>query len=305
MSAMGDDRLSDLPDCLLHSILSLLKARQVVQTCVLSRRWEHIWRSVPCLDIDHRDLGSSVELFEEFADNLLARRCASSPLDTFRLNAGPTCCTSSSSPCRWIRRAFKYHSPAVVDVRGGASHRVVLRPLLPGPHRLARLHLHNACLLEGHDAQGQLASALASGFPVLQALELRNCSYWLRRIESSSLKSLTIHSCHNNAKEDVVIAAPRLASLRLGILFNRERRHRRYLQLRGGGFTVSEAPSLVDASISVVDCVPSTVVQSDQISLQTLALFGTLRKLLGSLAKSTVISLELSGFKATVSMSIS
>ncbi|CAN6372810.1 unnamed protein product [Urochloa humidicola] len=48
----GPDLLSALPDCLLHVIMSLLKARQVVQTCVLSTRWRDLWRSVPCLDID-------------------------------------------------------------------------------------------------------------------------------------------------------------------------------------------------------------------------------------------------------------
>ncbi|KAF8700186.1 hypothetical protein HU200_034563 [Digitaria exilis] len=46
------DRLSALPDCLLHVIMSSLKARQVVQTCVLSKRWRHLWGSVPCLDVD-------------------------------------------------------------------------------------------------------------------------------------------------------------------------------------------------------------------------------------------------------------
>ncbi|CAD6253215.1 unnamed protein product [Miscanthus lutarioriparius] len=52
-SGGGDlDRLSALPDCLLHVILSSLRARQVVQTCVLSTRWRHLWRSVPCLDVD-------------------------------------------------------------------------------------------------------------------------------------------------------------------------------------------------------------------------------------------------------------
>ncbi|CAN6381683.1 unnamed protein product [Urochloa humidicola] len=50
----GDpDRLSALPDSLLHAIMSNLKARQTVQTCVLGRRWRHLWRSVPCLDVDH------------------------------------------------------------------------------------------------------------------------------------------------------------------------------------------------------------------------------------------------------------
>ncbi|CAN6184857.1 unnamed protein product [Urochloa humidicola] len=46
------DRLSALPDCLLHVIMSSLKARQAVQTCVLSTRWRDLWRSVPCLDVD-------------------------------------------------------------------------------------------------------------------------------------------------------------------------------------------------------------------------------------------------------------
>ncbi|CAL4991861.1 unnamed protein product [Urochloa decumbens] len=48
----GPDLLSALPDCLLHVIMSSLKARQAVQTCVLSTRWRDLWRSVPCLDID-------------------------------------------------------------------------------------------------------------------------------------------------------------------------------------------------------------------------------------------------------------
>ncbi|CAL4983551.1 unnamed protein product [Urochloa decumbens] len=48
----GPDRLSALPDCILHVIMSFMKARQAVQTCVLSKRWRYLWHSVPCLDID-------------------------------------------------------------------------------------------------------------------------------------------------------------------------------------------------------------------------------------------------------------
>ncbi|CAL4983549.1 unnamed protein product [Urochloa decumbens] len=51
-SAGGPDRLSALPDCLIHVIMSFMKSRQAVQTCVLSRRWRYLWHSVPCLDID-------------------------------------------------------------------------------------------------------------------------------------------------------------------------------------------------------------------------------------------------------------
>ncbi|CAL4986890.1 unnamed protein product [Urochloa decumbens] len=51
-SGGGPDRLSALPDCLIHVIMSFMKSRQAVQTCVLSRRWRYLWHSVPCLDID-------------------------------------------------------------------------------------------------------------------------------------------------------------------------------------------------------------------------------------------------------------
>ncbi|KAL6650735.1 hypothetical protein ACP70R_009660 [Stipagrostis hirtigluma subsp. patula] len=48
------DRLSELPDCVLQdAILSHLTTRQAARTSVLSRRWRHLWRGVPCVDIDH------------------------------------------------------------------------------------------------------------------------------------------------------------------------------------------------------------------------------------------------------------
>ncbi|CAO2042340.1 unnamed protein product [Urochloa humidicola] len=89
----GEDRLSALPDDLLHAILSSVKARQVVQTSVLSRRWRSLWRSVPCLDVDEDDFRISPmsrkdigDKFEDFVDFLLLGR-GGSVLDTFRLCA--------------------------------------------------------------------------------------------------------------------------------------------------------------------------------------------------------------------------
>uniref|UniRef100_K3ZL70 F-box domain-containing protein n=1 Tax=Setaria italica TaxID=4555 RepID=K3ZL70_SETIT len=40
-------------------------ARQVVQTCVLSKRWRHLLRSVPCLDVDHDEFKKTARASED------------------------------------------------------------------------------------------------------------------------------------------------------------------------------------------------------------------------------------------------
>ena len=90
-----EDRLSSLPDDLLHSIMSFLTSRQAVQTCVLSRRWVGHWRSAPCLSIDQREFNElefwaasktlKTVRFVNFVDNLLMFHRAES-LDTFKFH---------------------------------------------------------------------------------------------------------------------------------------------------------------------------------------------------------------------------
>ncbi|KAJ3687296.1 hypothetical protein LUZ61_016460 [Rhynchospora tenuis] len=53
VSSSGDcDLISTMPDPILHRILGLLKAKEAVQTCVLSKRWQHLWTSLPSLHFD-------------------------------------------------------------------------------------------------------------------------------------------------------------------------------------------------------------------------------------------------------------
>uniref|UniRef100_A0A0D3GWB4 F-box domain-containing protein n=1 Tax=Oryza barthii TaxID=65489 RepID=A0A0D3GWB4_9ORYZ len=46
------NRFSDLPDELLHHVMSYLTAQQAVQTSVLSRRWQNVWASIKWLKAD-------------------------------------------------------------------------------------------------------------------------------------------------------------------------------------------------------------------------------------------------------------
>ncbi|KAL8549979.1 hypothetical protein ACS0TY_008706 [Phlomoides rotata] len=44
------DRLSELPQSLILHILSFLRMRDVVKTTLLSKRWENLWTTLPCLN---------------------------------------------------------------------------------------------------------------------------------------------------------------------------------------------------------------------------------------------------------------
>ncbi|XP_058736355.1 putative F-box/LRR-repeat protein At4g15060 isoform X1 [Vicia villosa] len=57
-----EDRLSDLPDCIVLDIFSFLNAKQVVQTSVLSTRWHHLWKYLPTLSL----VSSHFDNFDDF-----------------------------------------------------------------------------------------------------------------------------------------------------------------------------------------------------------------------------------------------
>ncbi|KAK6140658.1 hypothetical protein DH2020_025592 [Rehmannia glutinosa] len=44
------DRISELPQGILHHILSFLSQKQAVQTCVLSKSWRYVWSTRPKID---------------------------------------------------------------------------------------------------------------------------------------------------------------------------------------------------------------------------------------------------------------
>lgn len=60
----GEDRISSLPDDLLVHILSYLHTRESVSTCVLSKRWVHVFKGLTSLRLDD-EKGSLIDVLEE------------------------------------------------------------------------------------------------------------------------------------------------------------------------------------------------------------------------------------------------
>uniref|UniRef100_A0ACD5UHP9 Uncharacterized protein n=2 Tax=Avena sativa TaxID=4498 RepID=A0ACD5UHP9_AVESA len=265
------DRLSELPDCLLQSILSSLRARQVVQTTALSRRWRDVWRGVLRLDIDQREFQAaeapadrdgrrdkSVELeewarFDDFADNLLLHHGGGGgddgdnlPLDALRLHVVDKRDSSRRRLPRytrwleWVHGCLDRYRPTALEIHSDFDMTVDLR-LMGLRSDLTRL---NTLRLNGVlHAGGFGDSDDSSVCPQLEHVEFSSCAIGFEGVVTArTLKKLVVNRCwrRNDTKEEAAprprVQAPALTSLRLVVTFQDD-------------IWVFEMPSLVEASI--------------------------------------------------------
>ncbi|XP_050236914.1 F-box/LRR-repeat protein 25-like isoform X2 [Mercurialis annua] len=98
---MKEDRISELPDCLLHHILSFTDATDAVKTCILSKRWRYLWTSLPSLTFNYRDSRVNVN----FINQLLIRR-NSVPIHSFYYASSFQ--VNASEVERWICYAINH-----------------------------------------------------------------------------------------------------------------------------------------------------------------------------------------------------
>ncbi|XP_061369446.1 putative F-box/FBD/LRR-repeat protein At4g13965 [Gastrolobium bilobum] len=77
---IGDnDRLSDLPNAILLHIMSFMKIKDAVQTCILARGWKDLWKSLPNLTLHTSDFRKP-SLFSEFVSGIVSSRDGNHPL---------------------------------------------------------------------------------------------------------------------------------------------------------------------------------------------------------------------------------
>ncbi|CAN1754559.1 Putative F-box/LRR-repeat protein At5g02930 [Linum perenne] len=182
------DRLSDLPDSILHHILSFLDTKSSVQTCILSKRWRCVWKYVEVLTFSQSSSRSNRD-FERYVDKVLSLRCDGSRVRKVRIDF-----EGEQSMHLWDR-IMKY----------AASHGI--QELFICDHYARSLNV---------------VASVCSCYQSLKVLELNRISFgqnvfglWSRL---ELIESLTLTRCAFN-NDDVFAYFPRLETLKLDRCF--------------------------------------------------------------------------------------
>ncbi|KAJ1693086.1 hypothetical protein LUZ63_009784 [Rhynchospora breviuscula] len=267
----GADRISELHDTLLTHILSYLPTKEVVRTCLLSKRWRNVWASVPVLDFDFADFlsddifspGKNVTVqtechnnFVRFVDAVLQQ---ARQLDRFRL---VWLCQVNyywyyELPLtRWIPLVLQKRPrvlsiyvqsrPVSVDVPDLAftcssleemKLRVdyalfnILNPVSVCLPHLRKLNLGYLTIEAGY------MNKLLLGCPNLGELELYACVLNFSQISGGNLKSLVISGCYYESAE-LWVSAPSLQYLEVAVM-----------SCQTAGFVFENMSSLVKACV--------------------------------------------------------
>ncbi|KAJ4807469.1 F-box family protein [Rhynchospora pubera] len=202
------DRISTLSDDVLMHILSFLRTRDAVRTCILSKRWRNIWASVSVLNFDfHYFNTDDVQKFDQFVIGALKNR-GSSDLNTLIYRG-----TFSKPSMRWIPSAArlmplaiiiditvldKYRFPDSVFSCASLENlelcyftygRSVIRPKSIDLPSLKTLKLGYIKLEEN------LVQKIFLGCPALENLKLYECELYITEISSNVLKDLALDDC--------------------------------------------------------------------------------------------------------------
>ncbi|KAK9069570.1 hypothetical protein SSX86_011474 [Deinandra increscens subsp. villosa] len=262
------DYISDLPDCILHHILSFLPTKEVVKTSILSKRWKTMWVSVPSLDFDDSllyatevDLQHSLDStsFMDSVERILRLRDGSQ-IEKFRLSC--RVCSHPSRVSSWISNVIMHNvqelylcifaeDPFVIpqsmfDCKSLVILKIELDSLIEIPARVSLpclkiLHLSLVTFPNDDSTEKLFSSCL-----VLEELVLLDCDFLnLKNITISSLtlKRLTIDhvpvsGCNSGSK--IKIDAKNLT-------------HLEYIGTLSNEIFLNSAQSLVKAFIHIPD----------------------------------------------------
>ncbi|MFS8031261.1 putative F-box domain, FBD domain, leucine-rich repeat domain superfamily [Helianthus anomalus] len=242
----GEDRITDLPDAILHHILFLLPIKLVVQTSILSKRWRTLWHTLPDLDFTSivpsgtfvTKIGSLNNLRNgSVITQILSLRDKLSDVRSLRFDA----CMSFSGLQALIRSAVKL-GVQELDIRVETSDifnfprslithdclRVLKVKACPSfrlpPSRIVRSGFQTLETLSLSDVYLDKQSSLRDmfsdcSFPQLKKLHLKHCSDLIHlRVGCLVLEELVLKKC--SSLQGLEIFSPRLVTLKVSSCFD-------------------------------------------------------------------------------------
>ncbi|XP_051178357.1 putative FBD-associated F-box protein At5g56440 isoform X2 [Lolium perenne] len=210
-----EDRLSALPDALLHHVIGFLEAAEAVRTCVLARRWRHLWRLIPRLRVTDVEAFRSVKKLKCFVDKLFLLRDTSFVLDECELDLRGLLRLDDTLVDLWIRRVLACHVRIL---------QVHIYTNLPTNQGEPLVKLVDQPLISQHLVRVELGGVYLeerfldfSSCPALEGLKFADCVLSTDRISSpQSLKHLSIMGCQFLWRDiPTHIFAPSLITLQL------------------------------------------------------------------------------------------
>lgn len=199
------DHIGALSDDILHHLLSFLPVQSAVRTCVLARRWRHLWKSTTGLRIVGVQKQGPVQDLVKFLHHLLILR-ERTVLETVKIKFSEFFKDDVPYVNLWTRFAVQWGVRALT-LR--IDHREYLNldglPLVS--RRLRTLHLDGVGLEE--------TFLDFSSCPALEDLKMRFCDINVHKITSPSLKRLRIIYCHSSLNYQFRVCTPSVISLEL------------------------------------------------------------------------------------------
>ncbi|KAK1646550.1 hypothetical protein QYE76_064355 [Lolium multiflorum] len=212
--ASGGDIIGTLQDDLLQHILSFLPAQQAVRTCVLARRWRHLWKTATGLRITgggHEQEPTPVQDLREFVSHLLLLR-AGAPIDTCELRFDVVSDDDVPRVSLWIRHVILCRVRLLRLFISRESPDLGLYFYVDNLPLVSR----NLRILELIDTGLNDSFLDFAACPALEVLVIYNGSFvHVRKISSKSLKRLAIVDSSFNQHIRTRIYVPSLVSLRL------------------------------------------------------------------------------------------
>uniref|UniRef100_A0A0E0F3F2 F-box domain-containing protein n=1 Tax=Oryza meridionalis TaxID=40149 RepID=A0A0E0F3F2_9ORYZ len=207
--ASGADRISDLPEDVLHNVLSLLPSRDAVRTCVLAQRWRDLWRSVPAVRVAGARGWASADAFVLFVDRLLRLRRGRAALDTCDLDLrfdGPFP-GGERHGNRWIRRALRRQVRVLRFLLSTV-------PRVPLPLPDSPLVSDNLTTLELKGVLGNNQVLDFSSCPSLVDLKMEDCYVGGLEMWSPTVRNLSMRYCFFHSNYRARIDFPSLVSFK-------------------------------------------------------------------------------------------